>query len=591
MALTDTQIQDLFQSKLGRMPTGDELTKYRTSSVDSLSSISTLPKTTGVEARATDYVSSPDANTFVANQDMNIQPTDAMRSTVLPTQTVTPTQPSRTLQAYQGVQSAIADIDRALATSFEDKKKQVIASGGIVNETQLRGMVATEQAPLIAQRRELAAQQSNLGRQYQNELAMSKQEQEQAYKREQLDITKAKLKQAEQKQAEDIGYKYAQLSTRETPEQKLANQMRLAKFTQDLKDMGIGYTTDGEYKNDIDALVGNTYNIIDSKNGKDAFKSSIKSARNDADKISAVATVVLKNSPGAVKEDFINQSVGIQQITKAIQLLDNKVKTGALASGRQYLFNLVGKDYDPNLAAIDGYITAAIQPYRSSITGAAWGDQETAEYNSLFGSTKYEPEELKARLERVKQIMLDKTVTALNSQVSPFSQEPSPFERISNPVNGNLINIKESIVAQESGGDYSAVNKDSGALGKYQIMPDNLPALIGLQNTQENRQKFLNNPELQDQAFDNLFNELNTRYNGDQRKILADYYGGPTAAKLVGTPDGDRFGKFDPKTGKPTGYPSVNEYVNQVINRSSKTSTSTQSGAGSYEDYLKAISQ
>lgn len=191
-----------------------------------------------------------------------------------------------------------------------------------------------------------------------------------------------------------------------------------------------------QYKNDLEALIGNTKSTLPTKFGQDDFMANISRARNDADKLNTIATVVLKNSPGAIREDFINQTIGMKQIEKAIALLDSKVKTGAINNATQYTYNIVGKDYDPKIAELQQLITSAIQPYRSSVTGAAWGTQEEKEYQSLFGSTKYSPAELKQRLEGVKEIMKDKTTTALNAQVNPLG-DTNQFE--SNSVAQKLL--------------------------------------------------------------------------------------------------------------------------------------------------------
>ena len=191
-----------------------------------------------------------------------------------------------------------------------------------------------------------------------------------------------------------------------------------------------------KYKNDLEALIGNAKSALPTKFAQEDFVNNIAKARNDADKINTIATVVLKNSPGAVREDFINQTIGMKQIEKAIALLDSKVQTGAINNATQYTYNIVGKDYDPKIAELQQLITSAIQPYRSSVTGAAWGAQEEKEYQSLFGSTKYSPSELKQRLEGVKEIMKDKTTTALNAQVNPLGSD-NQFNV--NPVGEKLI--------------------------------------------------------------------------------------------------------------------------------------------------------
>lgn len=181
-----------------------------------------------------------------------------------------------------------------------------------------------------------------------------------------------------------------------------------------------GTGTGGTYKTDLDALAANAKSTISTKFGQEDFANNLSKARNDADKLNTIATVVLKNSPSPIREDFVNQTVGIKQIDKAIALLDSGVQTGRINAAKQYTYNLAGKDFDPELAQLNQLIVSAIQPYRNSVTGAAWGSQEEAEYQQLFGSTKYSPAELKQRLEGVKQIMKDKTTTALNAQVNPL---------------------------------------------------------------------------------------------------------------------------------------------------------------------------
>lgn len=60
--------------------------------------------------------------------------------------------------------------------------------------------------------------------------------------------------------------------------------------------------------------------------------------------------------------------------------------TNLLTGGIENLANKIGQTSDPRLAAIKTRIVQATQKYRNAITGAAWGDQETAEYKTLFPS-------------------------------------------------------------------------------------------------------------------------------------------------------------------------------------------------------------
>lgn len=175
------------------------------------------------------------------------------------------------------------------------------------------------------------------------------------------------------------------------------------------------------YASDMEAFLGNVSNLIGTKHGKDTFVSSLSRARNDSDKLNAAAAVILKNSSAEIRNDFTKQSQAIANIDSAISLLDKRAQTGRLQAGAQYAFNLFGKDYDPKLTQIGQYITAAVQPYRSSVTGAAWGTQEESEYQNLFGSTKFSPEELRNRLVGVREIMKNKTVNALAAEASAFS--------------------------------------------------------------------------------------------------------------------------------------------------------------------------
>lgn len=91
--------------------------------------------------------------------------------------------------AYTAVQSQIANIDKALSNSLQNKIAQVAQSGAVVDEAQLMGMVNAENAPLIAQRKDLATQQANLGKSYQALLATDKQNRSDYYTQEKIDQT------------------------------------------------------------------------------------------------------------------------------------------------------------------------------------------------------------------------------------------------------------------------------------------------------------------------------------------------------------------------------------------------------------------
>ncbi len=60
--------------------------------------------------------------------------------------------------------------------------------------------------------------------------------------------------------------------------------------------------------------------------------------------------------------------------------------TNVLKGGVENLANKIGTTTNPKLAAIKTRIIQATQKYRNAITGAAWGEQEDAEYRAIFPS-------------------------------------------------------------------------------------------------------------------------------------------------------------------------------------------------------------
>lgn len=83
-----------------------------------------------------------------------------------------------------------------------------------------------------------------------------------------------------------------------------------------------------------------------------------------------------------------------------------------------------------------------------------------------------------------------------------------------------------AIAAQESGGRYGAVNRSSGALGKYQIMPGNVGnwsrAALGRRISAN---QFLHNPRYQEQIAQYMLRRYYQRYGA--RGAAEAWYGGP----------------------------------------------------------------
>lgn len=108
------------------------------------------------------------------------------------------------------------------------------------------------------------------------------------------------------------------------------------------------------------------------------------------------------------------------------------------------------------------------------------------------------------------------------------------------------------ISAQESGGNYGAVNQGSGALGKYQVMPGNVAAwskqVLGYSITPD---QFLHSPSLQEKIVSGILHGYFNKWG--PRGAAAAWYAGPGNHNL------------DMSTKSQPGGPSIKDYVDQVI--------------------------
>lgn len=113
----------------------------------------------------------------------------------------------------------------------------------------------------------------------------------------------------------------------------------------------------------------------------------------------------------------------------------------------------------------------------------------------------------------------------------------------------------KAIAGKESGGSYQARNRDSGAMGKYQIMPSNIEGpggwdmeILGRNITPE---QFMANPALQDKI---ALGKLRQYYNK---------YGPRGAASAWYSGDPNKWQNTSPQGG----YPSIAAYVADIIRR------------------------
>lgn len=120
-----------------------------------------------------------------------------------------------------------------------------------------------------------------------------------------------------------------------------------------------------------------------------------------------------------------------------------------------------------------------------------------------------------------------------------------------------------AISAQESGGNYGARNRTSGAMGKYQIMPSNIAGTgrgwdYEILGRDISTQQFMSDPNLQEQI---------------ARGKLKQYYdqmgpGGAAIAWYAGPSAGLKYARsgYASKTNQGA-YPSINSYMQSILRR------------------------
>jgi hypothetical protein len=300
-------------------------------------------------------------------------------------------------------------------------------------------------------------------------------------------------------------------------------------------------------KNKVQDLLDQNKSLFESfHSGLTSINANEQNAINNADLTQAKTF----NEQGKQMLDFVSNlftqqvAVAQKQQTDSQGLLTNMVNTGALSTSTDEQLIEMAKNtgfsvYD--LASLrDKSKTDTLLSVQSQLADIAQKYQATA-------------------TSKAQEIYYGSETTYKNTQ----SDNLSGGTVITTINNSNIDQVKQKIASQESGGDYSAVNKDSGALGKYQMMPSNL-SLVGLTDSPEDQKKYLASPELQDKAYDVLMSQLVTQYNGDARKVVAAYYGGDGAAQAVDTSAGDKSQKNGP---------SINDYVAGILGTSLSGST------------------
>jgi hypothetical protein len=126
----------------------------------------------------------------------------------------------------------------------------------------------------------------------------------------------------------------------------------------------------------------------------------------------------------------------------------------------------------------------------------------------------------------------------------------------------NVSSFRQAIIGKESGGNYNAVNPDSGALGIGQVMPENVgPWTQKYLGKTLTPQQFLKDRAAQDAVVNGRFNDMlkdqaAAGFSGEQmiRRAAAVWYSGQ--AKL--------WNDTNPQYSKGRRYPSIAEYTQAI---------------------------
>jgi ATPase subunit of ABC transporter with duplicated ATPase domains len=160
---------------------------------------------------------------------------------------------------------------------------------------------------------------------------------------------------------------------------------------------------------------------------------------------------------------------------------------------------------------------------------------------------------------QMKQAQLSGANQAANTQGSTVNIPGAPKASYSGAKGNTFENFLHAISGRESGGNYSVVNRDSGALGKYQVMPGNVAswtkAATGKSYTP---QQYLHSPQLQEATAQYMLKKYYDRY-GPAGAAVSWYSGEGNAKKYLANPNAPQY------TRKQGAYSSIGAYALGIL--------------------------
>lgn len=153
---------------------------------------------------------------------------------------------------------------------------------------------------------------------------------------------------------------------------------------------------------------------------------------------------------------------------------------------------------------------------------------------------------------------------ATQNKLNRYSGGPLPVRErfVSEVPQNNVLKFRRAIISQESGGSYTVVNPDSGAIGAGQVMPENVgpwtQKYLGRRLTPE---EFRFNPAAQDIVINGRFNDMLSEqmkagYNEETavRRAAAEWYSGQPGL----------WNNTNPQYSNGRRYPSIAEYTSSI---------------------------
>lgn len=115
----------------------------------------------------------------------------------------------------------------------------------------------------------------------------------------------------------------------------------------------------------------------------------VSSGQTEKAKALLMSRVISKMSAGERQSELDRRNTidALETMQTALgEYVSSTGDTNILRGGVENIANKIGTTSNPALASIKARIIQATQKYRNAITGAAWGEQEDAEYRSIFPS-------------------------------------------------------------------------------------------------------------------------------------------------------------------------------------------------------------